>query len=242
MKLMINVLLSAITFVACSPATQDLSATETAFQLAIFAEVTNLASASTDIPTQTPEPTATREPTNTPKPTLTPTPTLAPGEFAFSAQDARMNYLENLGLECMEVAESSQGGYFWDCTGKEGNNVMRAIYYSTEENKIHYMYAWVLNVYNPSRQQVAQMFSYVVENTFPNEDNIEINRWITAALIELEGQTDMALQQTVKGFELTLSGAGICAVLEAGEKPPQGIDAYLIPPLGDIEIFCRDIG
>lgn len=90
------IFLSAVTLVACSSGTENFSATETAFELAVVAEVTNRASAATDtpIPTSTPtmtltptitnSPTVTRTPT--PRPTRTPKPTPLPGEFSNPAK------------------------------------------------------------------------------------------------------------------------------------------------------------
>ncbi len=68
-----------LALVACSPVTENPFATQTAFQEAVIAEVTNLAASNTLEPTSTPLPTDTPiPPTLTSFPSPTPSPSFTP--------------------------------------------------------------------------------------------------------------------------------------------------------------------
>lgn len=191
--------------------------------------------------TVTPTPTITKtpKPTRTPRPTITPTPTLAPGEFPYSAKEVRDNLYNDVELKCMAPAKSDYGGYFWDCKGRDGYNVLRAIFYGKEENRIDFIIAYALNTYSPSPYQVTNLFGILLRNVLLPGDGEYVTSQISAALYDLSGLGDEIIEDNIKGFPITLTGPGICRVLFIGNDPPQIIDRELIPVLSEIEAMCN---
>ena len=119
-----------LVLVGCSSATENPSATQTAFQEAVIAEVTNIAASYTDLPiptstqthtttptlslsptvTLTPFPTQTEQPSQTPdpSPTVEPSPTIEPAPIV----EPLVNVLDILGKPVNEV-ESILGSSVW---------------------------------------------------------------------------------------------------------------------------------
>jgi hypothetical protein len=191
----------------------------------------------TQTPTLTITPTPTPTKTSTPTPTKTSTPTLLPGQFPLTGSEIRANFFALWNISCRDIGADYQGGYYWDCAGRDGNHIVRIIFYGPGFDTATFFQAYVMNLINPSSYMAASYFEDILGAVFDNTTGYQVSLLVRNNINNLRGLADQIFQWDVDGYTVSLGGPGICRVLWIGDSEFK-IDMTIVPILFKMEAIC----
>jgi hypothetical protein len=170
----------------------------------------------------TPSMTPTFTLTRTPTPSLTPTPTeitgLIPG---LTFPIARVRLLGK-GLQCSDLVQAGNLGFFMSCEELSGYNLNRVIFFGSNTGGIDYIKAYVSNFVNPSNAYPQYFLSYIASISFSLSTSDEVTTWTKNAINTLDPSGYPAQVTLFNNMRFSVYGGGRCTKLEIGENPPAG--------------------